>query len=83
MFLPDAPEQRVFQVWLRLLPDVVEGFHLADEAAKLEGDNPQTQQLVLLEALMKYRSVIEGYRLQMMKMAPPTPAPAMGGESAA
>lgn len=81
-FLPDAPEQRVYAVWLRLMPDVVEGFTLADEAAKLEGKNPQSEQLVLLDALMKYRAVIEGYRLQMMKMAAAMPMAPPGGEGA-
>jgi hypothetical protein len=77
VFLPDAPEQRVYAVWLRLLPDVVEGFTIADEAVKIEGDNPASEQLQLLEALMKYRAVIEGYRLQaakqMMAAAPMEP----------
>ena len=84
VFLPEAPEQRVYAVWLRLLPDVVEGFTIADEAVKIEGDNPHSEQLMLLEALMKYRAVIEGYRLQVSKqLAAQAPAPQGPGAAAA
>jgi hypothetical protein len=85
VFLPEAPEQRVYTVWLRLLPDVVEGFTIADEAVKIEGDNPASQQLMLLNALMKYRAVIEGYRLEATKQLAAAAAQAQpeGGPSAA
>ena len=72
-FLPEAPEQRVYTVWMRLLPDVSEGMHMAKEAVQTEGQNPDSEKLMLLDALMKYRAVIEGYRLQMQKMAPMAP----------
>ena len=86
VFLPEAPEQRVYAVWLRLLPDVNEGLTLAKEALKLEGENPRSEQLILLDALMKFRAVIEGYRLQaskqMMAQLPPPGEEPQGGPSA-
>lgn len=72
-FLPEVLELKIFEVWLRLSPDLRTGFSAAQtlEAARGGGD---TGDLLLLEALMKMRAVIEAFRI--LQMGPPMP---MGG----
>lgn len=81
-FLPDAIEQKIYTVWRRMLPDLepaLQAVAVAKKLADVVDEAPEAQKIVELEALMRMRAVIEGFRLMASGPAGPAPAPGTAG----
>lgn len=76
-FLPDQPEDAVYAVWMRMAPDLQVGIKAAETVRAAAGPAVDVAEIDVLEGLLRFRSVIEAYRLLMappMPMMPPGPA---------
>lgn len=82
-FLPEALDQKIHAVWLRLLPQVKQGLLAAKAAAAIQVTDQSQERFVVLDLLLRMRSVIESYRLiqqqQGMSGMEQPPAPGGGG----
>lgn len=83
-FLPDPIEEKIYTVWIRMMPEF-DAARLALEQAKQFKDVveqvPESEQMEDLDALLRMRSVIEGYRILAQPPAlgaPPLPPPPGG-----
>jgi hypothetical protein len=78
-FLPEVLELKIYEVWRRMTPELQMGVKAAEslEDAKGGGD---TENLLMLDALMQMRAVIEAFRLMLQgpaagAMPPGAPPP--------
>ncbi len=81
-FLPDPLEEKIYTVWRRMLPDLEAGLSAAQQAKQLEAIQaavPEADKIILLEALMRMRAVIEAFRMMAQGGAPPPGAAPPGG----
>lgn len=81
-FLPDAIELKIYTIWRRMLPELDQALvaaQAADELADVLPPAAEVQKVKELDALLKIRAVIEGYRKlasgQVGPAALPPPAP--------
>ncbi len=82
-FLPQAMHQRIYEVWMRMLPKLRPAMTAAvGEDAQGKRPGPKTKKLLDLRDLLQMRAVIESYRLAVMQAAG-GPPPSPGAEGSA
>jgi hypothetical protein len=76
-FLPEALNEKIAAVWMRLNPSIKQGLMGARAAMAVDAMQESQERFVILDLLVRMRAVIESYRLQQqmatMGMAPPPP----------
>jgi hypothetical protein len=68
-FLPEALNEKIAAVWMRLNPSIKQGLLGARAAMAVEAMQPSQEQFVVLDLLVRMRAVIESYRLQQQQAA--------------
>lgn len=76
-FLPDALHQRIFEVWMRMAPELKTGAEAAETVEKLDIPAKGAEAMKELTLLLRIRSVIEACR--MLAAPPPMMLPEEGG----
>jgi hypothetical protein len=81
-FLPEAPNLRIYEVWMRMLPTMRPGLIAArNQEAAGQRPGPKVKQLMKLDLLLRMRAVIDSYRLEVLQQGGTPPPP--GGEAMA
>lgn len=79
-FLPPAEHEKIYEVWLRMLPQLRLAVNVANQAQSRMGrESPKVKRTLQLDQLLRIRAVIESYRLAVTQQAMPGPGAAPPG----